>query len=78
VGVEVGVEVGCGVGVTLGCGVVMMGVMRRIVGVGVGRLGWGLTIRLKAMLKTISKLSTQKKIFCPLPLERLISFPPRM
>ena len=61
-----------GVGVTLGYGVVMMGVMRRMVGVGVGCLGWGLTIRLKAMLKTINKLSTQKKIFCPLPLERLI------
>ena len=75
-GVAVGVRVG--VGVTLGCGVVRTGVMRRMVGVGVGRLGWGLTIRLKAMLKTINKLSTQKKIFCPLPLERLISFPPRM
>ena len=76
-GVGVGVEVGCGVGVILGSGV-GKGVTRRIVGVGVGRLGWGLTIRLKAMLKTINKLSTQKKIFCPLPLERLISFPPRM
>ena len=60
----VGVEVGRIIGVILGSGV------------GVGCFGWGIAVRIrpKTMLKTISKLSTQKKIFCPLPLERLIVF----
>jgi hypothetical protein len=63
VDVGVGVEVGCGIGVTLGSGV----------GVGVGRLDRGATVmtRLKIMLKTTSRLSTQKMICCPLLRERL-------
>ena len=58
----VGVEVGHTIGVTLGSGV------------GVGCFGWGIAVRIrpKTMLKTISRLSTQSMIRCPLLLERFI------
>ncbi len=59
-------------GVGVGCGVARTGVIRRIVGVGAGCLVWGFTIILKAMLKTISKLTIQMKILCTLPVERLM------
>lgn len=72
VAVRVGVGVGCGVGVNVGCGV-GRGVIRRMAGVGVGRLGSGVTVRTKpkAMLKTTTKLSIPKRIRCLLLCERL-------
>lgn len=62
VGVSVGVEVGRIIGVILGSGV------------GVGCFGSGtiITIRLKTILKTTSKLTTQNMIRDPLLLELLI------
>ena len=62
VGVTVGVRVGIGSSVILGSGV------------GVGCFGWGIAVRIrpKSMLKTISRLSTQSMIRCPLLLERFI------
>lgn len=66
VGISVGVEVGRIIGVILGSGV------------GVGCFGSGIiiTIRLKTMLKTTSRLITQNMIRDPLLLERL-NFPLR-
>jgi len=72
VGVEVGVGVSVGVDLS---GEVGRGVARRIVGVGVGCFGSGRTvmIRLKAMLKTTTRLSIPKMICCPLP-RQLLTF----
>lgn len=71
-GVEVGVGVSCGVGVNVGCRV-RRGVIRRIAGVGVGRLGSGVTVRTKpkAMLKTTTRLTIPKIVRCLLLCERL-------
>ncbi len=64
----VGVAVGVGVGVGVGISVILGS------GVGVGRLGWGIAVRIrpKTMLETISRLSTQSMIRCPLFLGRFI------
>ncbi len=60
-------EVGQIIGVILGSGV------------GVGCFGSGITItiRLKTILNTTSKLITQNMILDPLLLELLITFPPK-
>lgn len=66
-------------GVAVGVGVrVGVGLVRRMVGVGVGCFRRGVTvrIRLKAMLKTTRKLIIPKMIRCALLCERLTFLPP--
>jgi hypothetical protein len=77
VGVEVGVGIGCGVGVDLGGGV-GRDVMRRIVGVGVGRLDSGIIVRAnpKTILSTTIRLIIPKMICCLL-LRESLTFPLR-
>jgi hypothetical protein len=71
------VGVGVGVGVILGSGV-GRGLVWRMIGVGVGCFGSGITVntRLRAMLKTTTRPSILKMICCPLLCERLTFTPP--